>query len=504
MQTKRLSPKNVVARQVNWQWLALLAFVCMEMSWATAWIKTANAAISATPSVQILFLSAGIVLLTTIVSRFSIVFSLNLAVRRLLAAVVLGVGLWVGYIGMETSSAISQTIENTRINSVGDFLGVIPAWFWITIYVILLWLRGSWLARQRIGPMTVYPNFRLGLLMFGLYALAGFLIPLAKETNPTDLLFLFLFFSLLALVTSRVSILAVLRGGAKSPFDSRWMVAVGLTTFGFVVIAYGAAALVTGQAAIFLNLAAGVFVLIGAILAAPILLVLYLISPAVETIGGMLPTPAPTSPFEGMESGEAAPSGGMNFLDWSRETIISPEVQILLVLVGVVAVIIVLIYTVRWVVRQRENDQEDLDQDYLMENKDLLRLLQQMFRNRVTNTADMLTTRRKLSDKEKAQAADRIRVIYSNLLDLAEGLGHPRLPHLTPLEFLDELQFNFPQSKSQLKSITDAYLNVRYGELPETLDDIQRVETAWQQVQYEYSVNTTGLPKQQSSLLFKQ
>jgi hypothetical protein len=82
-------------------------------------------------------------------------------------------------------------------------------------------------------------------------------------------------------------------------------------------------------------------------------------------------------------------------------------------------------------------------------------------------------------------AAQRIRVIYAELLELAASLKYPRWPHQTPLEYLPELQKAFPSSQVELALITQAYQRIRYGELPEAQDEVNAIESAWRQVQVE-------------------
>jgi hypothetical protein len=76
-------------------------------------------------------------------------------------------------------------------------------------------------------------------------------------------------------------------------------------------------------------------------------------------------------------------------------------------------------------------------------------------------------------------AAARIRIIYARLLRLSARLGEPRAPAVTPIEYLDSLETIFPASRDELDLITNAYLRVRYGELPETRRQVEEVESAW-------------------------
>ena len=78
--------------------------------------------------------------------------------------------------------------------------------------------------------------------------------------------------------------------------------------------------------------------------------------------------------------------------------------------------------------------------------------------------------------------AMRIRWIYAHLMELSARLDHPRPKSKTPLEFLPNLEVLFPAYKSELEMITDAYLRVRYGALPEADEEVEIIETAWQQV----------------------
>jgi hypothetical protein len=80
-------------------------------------------------------------------------------------------------------------------------------------------------------------------------------------------------------------------------------------------------------------------------------------------------------------------------------------------------------------------------------------------------------------------AAARIRRVYSQLMDLGALLGKPRPPAFTPLEYLPRLDQLFPNHAVELRLMTGAYLKVRYGELPEYQEEVERVEAAWKVVQ---------------------
>jgi hypothetical protein len=91
-----------------------------------------------------------------------------------------------------------------------------------------------------------------------------------------------------------------------------------------------------------------------------------------------------------------------------------------------------------------------------------------------------------LTDTKKRRtlrAAARIRQVYSDLLDLCETHGQGRSESQTPLEFLPKIKLLFPNLQTEASRITGAYVNVRYGLVPETQSDIDEIETDWIRLQ---------------------
>jgi hypothetical protein len=65
------------------------------------------------------------------------------------------------------------------------------------------------------------------------------------------------------------------------------------------------------------------------------------------------------------------------------------------------------------------------------------------------------------------------------LLEISAELEMPRLAAQTPLEYLPALEKLYLGQEEDVWTITEAYLQVRYGELPESADAVARVEDAW-------------------------
>ncbi|RMG99919.1 MAG: DUF4129 domain-containing protein [Chloroflexi bacterium] len=78
------------------------------------------------------------------------------------------------------------------------------------------------------------------------------------------------------------------------------------------------------------------------------------------------------------------------------------------------------------------------------------------------------------------RAAASIRRVYQQMLNAAESVGYPRAESETPYEFLKTLAKIWPEHQNETQLITQAYVRVRYGELPETQEELDAILQAWQ------------------------
>jgi hypothetical protein len=86
-------------------------------------------------------------------------------------------------------------------------------------------------------------------------------------------------------------------------------------------------------------------------------------------------------------------------------------------------------------------------------------------------------------------AAVSIRKIYANMARLAERQGFPRQPAQTPYEYLPALGLAFPDCQAEAAAITEAYVKVHYGEVPESLRELQHIRECWQQIRERQTSN---------------
>ena len=81
------------------------------------------------------------------------------------------------------------------------------------------------------------------------------------------------------------------------------------------------------------------------------------------------------------------------------------------------------------------------------------------------------------------RAAASIRRIYRLMCRAAAAAGYPRLEAETPYEFLPTLGQVWPENAAEARLITDAFIRVRYGELPETAEELEAIRAAWRRLE---------------------
>lgn len=80
------------------------------------------------------------------------------------------------------------------------------------------------------------------------------------------------------------------------------------------------------------------------------------------------------------------------------------------------------------------------------------------------------------------RAAASIRHIYQQMLATAADIGYPRGESETPFEFLPTLAEIWPENTVDSQIITQAFVKIRYGELPETDEELAAIEAAWKRL----------------------
>lgn len=81
------------------------------------------------------------------------------------------------------------------------------------------------------------------------------------------------------------------------------------------------------------------------------------------------------------------------------------------------------------------------------------------------------------------RAAASVRRIYRLMSRAAAAAGYPRLDAETPYEYLPTLAKLWPDHAADARLITEAYVRVRYGEAPETAEELEALRAAWRRLE---------------------
>jgi hypothetical protein len=347
------------------------------------------------------------------------------------------------------------------------------------LLVLFLWWRGTVLAQRRLESRAVVLHFRVGVVMLAITTIVGgFILP----WPPHQFVFVFFFVSLVGIALARAEEVGQQYGGSQSPFDFRWLamvVAVGLVV---LLLAAGVATLLTGENVSRLiapALALEQFVV--GILVYVISWVAYGVSHLFlavfgefdwEQFGRLLVQNPPAVPTQSQAS-----SFTVEQLARARATGI---------VIGVLLALVLVALSLRRL-RARAGRRRREARESVWEEVDLrlgLRDLWRQGRRRLDAAAAALSR----VSLNRFLAALTIRRIYAHLAALAAERGYPRALHETPYEYMPALAQAFPDSRDEVARITDAYIAVHYGEVPERSEEVAVVRAAWQRIRRCYVI----------------
>ncbi len=474
-------------RLIAWREISIVMIILMEACWVTPWFRSLTAATYAVDPLRVFLIITVMVILSHVLVRILDYLRLKKIVRQgiMLAFILIAI-----FIGIKTMLYPHQAMSfgallDQPLASFADLRNLIPAEFIVIVTVLLATWRGLAIAQSHIGPSTVMDHFWLGIVMYIIFI---FVNTLVTGETPAQFFFLFLFASLLAMCTARLTVVGMLRGGNENKFNRLWLVGMVL-----------AAVLVVSLSALLGNLVGSQFGWFGSLLLeilGGIMVILWIVlSPVLSIIINIVTTifnsQAMKNLAQGLQNLDQVIQGfGRNILDMLGQnpiaqffdrygsivrTVIFIAIIVLLIL-GVVAWMAIRLWQDR-MRRQLSGEQKSsLSAASLIQ--DLLALLRHGFEGALGSLASLTDFNR----RQRMRAAARIRQVYAELMELCASLDHPRHDADTPLEFLPELVDLFPTLQLEAATITNAYNCIRYGQLPETLQDVQEVEIAWKKL----------------------
>ncbi len=493
-------PLPDLSRVRLWRELAAMACLGMSLSWTVPWFRSLSQATYALSSLRVFSVLGLMGVAAYSFVKGMVQLQLHVKIRQ---RVMIGLLIVSMLIGLRTLLDTKQGLSMGELilqplKTLGNFTALIPNEFLVIVAVLLVWRRGAALAFASISPQSVQDDFKWGVGAFFFFTLINTLV--TGETVPVLMLQSFFLFGLLAMGMARIATLGELRGGTNSPFERRRILTLVLTTLAVVEVSYGIAQLMSGEGAAIPAFLLGLAFFSALLLSIPLLLLILFavfwviqnyqeqIAPAIEKM-----TEAVNNFLQfldqlrnGLEQLGAFLADKLAFLApifrWFFK--LTPLIRAV-VLVGVVVLLIGLVLLTLYIRERRRRELNGEELEAVLSAEDFLKMLRDALRRRGQDAAKFLAALAALLPNERRRAAARIRQIYMDLLDLCVELHHPRPEAMTPLEFLPALERLFPTSHQDLQAITNAYVKVRYGELPETRGEVEVVESAWKRVKEE-------------------
>jgi hypothetical protein len=339
---------------------------------------------------------------------------------------------------------------------------------------VLLWYRGLRIATALITPIRASFEFRLGILMMILLAL----VPDDRlHELLISLLPLFFFTGLMASSLARTASLRSNRDPQRVLFGGRWLGFTGLvgamvTAVGFLLALLLAGYGVEGASRIIGGITSAVLAVVSVIVA-PILYMLEgLLRPLFDALQNTILNMNPVQ-FQNRVNTTPGQVGAQQNVHLVQTLF---DILKFACLGAVTLVVVTGLFTLlrnRTVSRATEGEErENLESDSL---SDSLRSALRRGLDSLLGLSGLLTrfgAGRNLID------ALTIRRLYARLIERATELGYPRAIAQTPYEYQKQLQAAFPGFRTEIRLITQAYVNTHYGEFPETQDALSAVQSA--------------------------
>ncbi len=448
-----------------WSQIASLLLMAFELCWVVPWFRTMMELSQTGPLLESALVLGAVMAASFFAMRFLISLRLMRKVQIAIMSVVLVICL-----------VIAEGLllgENEELSRADQFLYLDLGVLIILAFVFWLWWRGYTLANEGYRPPLVWRRFQQGV--FGFMAYLFYQIQWGRETPALWWFIIFLFIGLMAVVFSRISYVGIAKGAEKSPFDRRWLLGIIGVLLVVLVLAGAVGSLLSGQYRLVLDLVAVLVRWAGTlfflILSIPAVLVSFVLWPLVSWLVGVLQGVAMNQPA-------VVPSAGSYpypLIEDKAPPAVVVYLQSACLWLGLILLAVVLLIRIRQAQEMGGPIEPESPESLLGEGQ-----ASQLLRKALQDAVDGMLAR--LRPAQRWVAAARIRRIYQQLMDRCAALQHPRPGSTTPLEFLPDLYRLFPGRDGDLETITRAYVRIRYGEYPETSQEVDQVELAWKRI----------------------
>jgi hypothetical protein len=350
-------------------------------------------------------------------------------------------------------------------------------WTWdlvLFFLVIFAWWRGLALTRRRVDIQDVGLRLRAGGLIMAPIVVALSLAP--QAASPVPYVLLYFLAGLMSTALTRAEAIALQQTGHTYPMRPGWTLNIFLTSLLIVLVAGALAVLLSGQGfpllvAWLAPLWDAVKFLSMVVITTTTYLLLFILRP-LQWFVALLYELLAGEGIEQVEPEELPQDFGGGEIGELIDLISGPDAQTMfwinrgLTVLVIVVVLLLLYIALNHYFRQRQMP------DALGESP----LAGGRSRDRRNGLGRRLLDRLGLFRQWRAAAT--VRRLYRQMCDLAAREGYQRLESQTPYEYLATLAELWPAGEAEAALITEAYVRVRYGELPETQEELDQLRSA--------------------------
>ncbi len=363
--------------------------------------------------------------------------------------------------------------------------------FTLFFIMLLCWWRGLSLVSHYVVTSRAF-GFRLRQNSLVYLPIVVLLAALGSEWRIVPFIALYFVASPIAMILTRVEEAEREYGAILRSMTPRWLIKVAGSSFLLALLATGTAVFVSGRWKTITTTFAAVWVGFKLSVASTLLTMAYLVSPYLEGFEAFLHTlfrllqagiellfdPAPPPKTHDFQ---ATPN------EWLIEQLTRPVQEtiftnlnwriIFLVAFSLIFIVVLLLLAL-----------------YYRKDKTVYgygRLSRLISELTATLASPSFThkKRKTKSDWRDWKTAVSIIKIYENMLHAANELGYSRNKTETPYEYLATLKIVWPEHQQQTHIITQAYVNIKYGQFPESKEELREIQNSWRIIKNSKSVN---------------
>jgi len=200
----------------SWREVVIFASIFMELTWSTLWYHTIFLPGTEMGYWETYLILSGMLIGFYLVARVLNYLDISLWRRRIVLGLLIIVNLVICLL-IVVGGSDHNLVEmlRTTMASFYNRESILPIEFLVILLALFVSWRGITYLHLATTPRDVMFRFQIGVILFCIFAALN---P-APGAIPSFTLYFFLFLGLLAMSSSRISILPEMRGGKRIPFD---------------------------------------------------------------------------------------------------------------------------------------------------------------------------------------------------------------------------------------------------------------------------------------------